>query len=112
MNGVIRGVLVLALALPLALFWHTWASANPSHFHYTTGGHINHYAGEGCNRPVTVEGTCYLRNVGTPQITHYVNLAPYATPGEVGIALLGVALALSLVARQRKALAADLGLDD
>jgi hypothetical protein len=101
MNAVVRGVLVLAVALPLALFWQTWASANPSHIHYTT---TQHHPATCVDLPKDAPACWPVRAAYVSTEIHYVNLAPYATPGEVAIALLGVALALSVVARQRKAL--------
>jgi hypothetical protein len=96
------GVLVLALALPLALFWQSWAGANPSHIHYKATEHT--YQPKVCGfSQATGSWTHCQAGTSTYTTTHYVNLAPWATPGAVGIALLGVALALGTAARQRRA---------
>jgi hypothetical protein len=108
MSAVTRAVLVLAVALPLALFWQNWARAYPSHVHYKTTNHEYHPATRNCFSSFNENGTGTFRCQNHPAHTststgiHYVNLAPWATPGAVGIALLGVALALSTAGRLRK----------
>jgi hypothetical protein len=97
-NPVVRALLVLAIALPAAIFFHSWANADPSHIHYAT--QVHHPAYTDCpSRPLSRLMDCNFVAAHTSVGTHYVSLRAWAMPGAVAIAILGVALALVVAGR-------------